>query len=117
MLLLSFGCENNSTTGPKASGLTIESLELIPSGTGCKLKVSLANHTGTDLSGQIAYQFLDAQKNIIGGATVFPNVPDATHRTATSDFLEASSDGHPLACADIVSIELLPVGTTVPIAT
>jgi hypothetical protein len=114
-LLLTLGCEDNSTTGPKANGLIVESQELTPSGGSCKLKVTLVNHTGADLSGQIAYQLLDAQKNIIGAATVFPTVPDGTRRTATSDFLLADSDGHRLACADIVAVQLLPVGTSVPI--
>ena len=117
LLLLTLGCEDNSTTGPKSSGLTIESEELLPSSSGCRLKVTLSNRTGSDLSGQIAYQFLDAQKTVIGAAVVFPNVPDGTRRTATSDFLQASSDGHRLACADIVAVQLLPVGTTVPVLT
>ena len=116
MLLLGLGCQDNSTTGPKASGLIIESQELTPSGGSCRLKVILVNHTGADLNGQIAYQLLDAQKNIIGSATVFPNVPDGTRRSATSDFLLAGTDGHRLACADIVAVQLLPVGTTLPIA-
>ena len=117
VMLLGAGCEDNSTTGPKTAGLTVESLDLTPSGSGgCKIKVTLVNHTGSDLSGQIAYQLLNAQKTIIGSAIVFPNVPDGTRRTATSDFLKSSTDGHPLACADVVAIQLLPVGTTVGIA-
>ena len=117
ILLLTLGCEDNSTTGPKSNGLTIEAQELIPSGSGCRLRVTLSNHTGADLSGQIAYQLLSAQKVVIGAAVVFPTVPDGTRRTATSDFLRASSDAHPLACAEIATIQQTPLGSTVPIAT
>ena len=117
MLLLALGCEDNSTTGPKSNGLTIQDQELIEGGAACRLKVTLTNRTGADLSGQLAFQLLNAQKVVIGTAVVFPTVPDGTRRTATSDFLRASSDGHPLACAEIVAIQLTPVGSTVPLAT
>jgi len=116
VLLLTLGCEDNSTTGPKSNGVTIEAQELITSGSGCRLKVTLSNRTGADLSGQLAYQLLNAQKSVIGTATVFPTVPDGTRRTATSDFLRGS-DGHSLVCAEIVAVQLAPVGSTVPIAT
>jgi len=115
VLLLTLGCEDNSTTGPKKNGLTIESQELIASGSGCRLKVTLSNHFGSDVSGQLAYQFLNAQKVVIGAAVVFPTVPDGTRRTATSDFLRGT-DGHTLLCDEIVAVQLAPVGSTVPIA-
>ena len=117
ILLLALGCEDNSTTGPKTNGLTVQAQELIQAGSFCRLKVTLDNRTGADLSGQLVYQLLDAKKAVIGTAVVFPTVPDGTHRTATSDFLLASSDGHRLACAEIVAVQLAPVGSTVPLAT
>jgi hypothetical protein len=116
ILLLALGCEDNSTTGPRSNGLTIEDQELIEGGAACRLRVTISNRTGSDLSGQLAYQLLNAQKVVIGTAVVFPTVPDGTRRTATSDFLRASSDGHPLACAEIVAVQLAPVGSTVPLA-
>ena len=116
VLLLGLGCQDNSTTGPKTNGLTIESRELIPSGSGCKLKLTLVNHTGSDQSGQITYQILNAKKTIIGTAVVFPAVPDGARRTATSDFLVTTPGGLRLTCADIVTLQVLPSGTTVPIA-
>jgi hypothetical protein len=115
-LLLILGCEDNSTTGPRSKGLTIEAQELIPSGGVCRLKVTLSNRTGSDLSGRVGYQLLDAQKTVIGGVFVFPNVPDGSQRTATSDFLKAT-DGHLLACSEIAALEILPGDSTVPIAT
>jgi hypothetical protein len=114
VLLLAIGCDN-STTGPKTNGLTIESLDLESSSSGCKLKVTLSNHTGTDLSGQLGYNFLDAQKNVIAGIFVFPNVPDGSRRTATSDFI-TGGDGHRLVCSEIASMEIVDSGNTVPIA-
>jgi hypothetical protein len=116
ILLLALGCEDNSTTGPKSNGLSIQAQELIQGGAACRLKVTLDNRTGADLSGQLVFQLLDAKKAVIGTAVVFPTVPDGTRRTATSDFLKASSDGHPLACAEIVAVQLAPVGSTVPLA-
>jgi hypothetical protein len=116
VLLLGLGCNDNSTTGPKTAGLTILSQELIPSDSGCKLKLTLTNHTGSDLSGQITYSILNAKNTIIGTAIVFPDVPDGAQRTATSDFLVTTIGGLRLTCADVVTLQLLPIGTTVPIA-
>ena len=116
VLLLTLGCEDNSTTGPKSNGLTIEAQELVTSSSGCRLKVTLSNHSGQDLSGLLAYQLLGAQKTVIGTARVFPTVPDGTRRTATSDFLQAVG-GRGLVCSEIAAVQLAPVGSTVPIAT
>jgi hypothetical protein len=115
-LLLTLGCDN-STTGPKTNGLTIVAQELVPDGSACRLKVTLTNHTGSDLSGQLVYKLLDAQKTLIGVATVFPTVPDGSQRFATSDFLVAIKDGHQLRCSDIATFQIDPLTSTVPIAT
>jgi hypothetical protein len=116
-LLLTLGCNDNSTTGPKTNGLTIDAQELLASGSGCKLKVTFSNRTGADLSGQLGFTLLDATKMAIGTAVVFPTVPDGTHRSATSDFLLADADGHRLVCPEIATVQLDPNGATVPVAT
>jgi hypothetical protein len=117
VLLLALGCEDNGTTGPKTNGLTIQAQQLIPDGRSCRLKVTLKNRTGSDLSGQLVYDLLDAKKTVIGSATVFPAVPDGDQRFATSDFLLASADGHQLACLEIAALQINLGSTTVPIAT
>jgi hypothetical protein len=116
-LFLALGCHSSSTTGPKANGLTVEAQQLIQDGSGCRLKVTLKNRSGSDLSGALVYHLLDGQKATIGSATVFPVVPDGERRFATSAPLLASADGHRLACSDIASLQIDSASTTVPIAT
>ena len=117
LLLLPLGCDDNSTSGPKTHGLTIEAQELVPSSSGCRLKVTFTNHTGADLSGQVVYKLLTANKLLIGTATVFPTVPDGARRFATSDFLVGILDRHRLACSEVATLQIDPLTSTVPIAT
>jgi len=115
MLGLPLGCGNDSTTGPKEPGLLIDAQALVPSDRGCRLKATLRNRTGADLSGQLIYNLLDAQGNVIGSATVFPVVPDDTTRFATSDLLVSSVDGHRLTCSEIALLQVDASRTTVPV--
>ena len=116
-MLLALGCHSSSTTGPRANGLSIEAQQLIQGGSECRLKVTLKNRFGSDLSGQLVYHLLDGRKATIGSATVFPVVPDGERRFATSGPLLASADGHRLACSEIASVQIDFASTTVPIAT
>ncbi len=115
-LALALGCGSNATTGPRQPGLTVDAQELIPGDGGCRLRATLRNRTGADLSGQLVYNLLDAARSIIGSATVFPVVPDNTTRFATSDLLVSSVDGHRLACTEIAFVQINTESTTVPLA-
>jgi len=116
MLFLALGCGKSSTTGPKAAGLIIETQQLIPDGGGCRLKVTLKNRVGSDISGEIVYSLVDARGAAIGTTIVFPIVPDNETKSATSDLLLAATDGHRLACSEIVSLQIDPTLSTVPLA-
>ena len=115
-VLLVLGCDNSSTTGPKATGLIIQAQQLVSGGGGCRLKVILENRVGTDLSGEVVYKLLDGRGVVIGSAAVFPVVPDGETRSATSDFLLAGPGGRRLGCPEIASLQIDPTRTTVPIA-
>ena len=117
VLLLALGCGRDSTTGPTAAGLIIDAQELVTGDGGCRLRVTLRNRMGSDISGTLVYALFDGHKTGIGSAKVEPVVPDATTRFATSDLLLASADGHRLACSEIASFTIDPAKTTVPIAT
>jgi hypothetical protein len=116
-LLLGLGCgSSSSTTGPRPAGLIIEALQLLPDGGECRLNVILKNRVGTDIGGDIVYNLVGAEMATIGTATVFPFVRDGETRSATSDILRATTDGHRLACSEIVSLQINPTLTSVPLA-
>jgi hypothetical protein len=110
------GCDNEGTTGPRTSGLTIVTQELVADGGGCRLRVTLQNRTGTDVSGILVFNLVGATGTTIGSGAVFPLVPDGETRLATSDVLVATPGGRQLACSEIPTVRVDRTRSNVPVA-
>jgi hypothetical protein len=110
------GCDDDGTTGPRSTGLTIAAQELVVDGSGCRLRVTLQNHTGAGVIGILVFDLVGGAGTSIGSAAVFPSVPDGETRLATSAPLVATPGARPLGCSEIASVRVDPTRSNVPVA-